>query len=172
MVELMVAAVLGIALLGAIFGVTQVVTKAEPKIRGRSDQVQLGRALVERIDRELRQAYRAPSTNSSTLTVYTYVRHTSCGGASQTDNTIAAIPCQVTYSCASGACTRAEVSPGGTGGTAVQAISGLASSAPFSWSGTSGDPDFVGITLVLQGTNGGDAITISDGVNLRNVVTG
>lgn len=170
LVETMLAAALGLVLLGAIFVVSNLVTRSEPTIRGRSDQVQLGRALIERVDRELRQSERIDTYSASGMTLWTYVRHSTCGGGAQASSTTAAIVCKVTYACAGGVCTRAETGTGSSGtGTPYPVVSGLTTSTPFTYTGT--PPYYVGISFVLAGTNGGHAITLSDGVNVRNVTS-
>jgi len=48
------------------------------------------------------------------------------------------------------------------------AVSGLSSNDVFSYSPDATDPTYVGITLVFPAENGEEAITLTDGVALRN----
>jgi Tfp pilus assembly protein PilW len=171
LVELLVAASLMLLVLGTVGVVVMVVQRTQPQVSDHAAQIQRGQALMERLTRELRQTRGVVGTpTASAITFQTYVRRTACGGASPAEtDTTAAIPCQVTYQCSASACFRTEVAPGGSGGTPVELVRGLDSSAPFSYSPSAADPDYVGVQLVFPGREGDDAVTLDDGVNLRNV---
>ena len=98
------------------------------------------------------------------------MRRAECGGGSETDPSAPAIACKVTYSCAAGACDRTEAPLPGEPGTPTteKPISGLSSSAVFGYSPSSADPDYVSMRLVLPAEGGDDAVTLDDGVDLRN----
>jgi type II secretory pathway pseudopilin PulG len=171
-VELLVYMVmLGLlAAAGAALLITAV--KSEPRIASRTDAIQQARVLQERFARELRQSYlvkQTPAPTSSQITFGTYLRRTSCGGSPQTNVTQTAIACQVSYSCASGTCTRTETNPDGSSTPLVQrVIAGLSSDAVFGYSPSATSPDYVTMRLVFPAAGGDDAITLEDGVDLRN----
>ena len=56
--------------------------------------------------------------------------------------------------------------PGTT--TTEQLVSGLSSSAVFGYSPDSANPDYVTMRLVFPAEGGDDAVTLEDGVDLRN----
>ena len=159
-----------LAAAGAALLITAV--KSEPRIADRTDAIQRARVLQERFARELRQSSlvkQTPAPTSSQITFNTYLRRASCGGAAQTDVTQTAISCQVSYSCASGACTRTERNPDGSGTPLVQqVVTGLSSDAVFGYSPSATSPDYVTMRLVFPAAGGDDAITVEDGVDLRN----
>jgi Tfp pilus assembly protein PilW len=171
LVELMVTAGLIIALVATVGTVLAVIQHTQPQVSDRAAQIQRGQVLMERLTRELRQARGVIGVPSaSQITFETYARRTACGGAALAQaDTSPAIACQVTYGCSSGACSRTEVAPGGSGGTPVELVRGLDSSLPFSYSPSASDAAYVGIRLVFPGPQDDDAVTLDDGVNLRNV---
>ena len=165
--ELLVAAVLGLFVIGASVTAFTAAIQSQPRVDSQAGAIQEARTTMERITRELRQGSIVPSATSSQLSVVSLVHSATCGGAAS--NT--AISCRVTYSCSSGACTRIEAKPDGTSpGPPVQIVAGLSSSNIFTYTPPSSTaPAYVNVTLVLptQGAND-DAITLSDGVALRN----
>lgn len=173
LVELLVVAVMAVILVGAASYVVIVAVRTQPHISDRNFAIQQGRVLQERLARELRQSYRveqSPSPTSSSITFDTYVRRTQCGGAAQTSPTQPAIPCKVTYTCASGSCSRTEAPLSGQQGTTAtqQLVKGLSSNAVFGYSPNSTSPDYVTMRLVFPAAGGDDAVTLDDGVDLRN----
>jgi len=181
LVELMVAMTMTLVAFGAASYLIIVVVHTQPGISDRSFDIQQGRVLEERFTRDLRASYKvepAPAPTASTISFDTYVRSTTCGGDPQTNPAVPAIPCRVTYSCSVGACSRSEGPPGVGGGTPVQMVSGLASIAVFGTDPTSPptspstplptDPDYITVHLAFPSRGGGGAITLDDGVDLRN----
>ena len=170
LVELMVATMLLLSLMVASFVVARVVQSAQPKVTFRAAQIQRGQTMAERLTRELRQGYAVVGTATpSQLTFQTWVRRTACGGAPlDPSDPSPAIRCQVSYTCTAGVCTRTEQPPGGGGGSSVELVRGLSSSTPFSCTPSCTDPEYIGVRLVLPAPSGDDAVTIEDGVNLRN----
>ena len=80
-----------------------------------------------------------------------------------------AIQCRVDYSCVSGACTRTESQPDGTGtAPGVEVVSGLNGSDVFEYSPSTVDPTYIGMTMAFPASGSEDAITLKDGVALRN----
>ena len=173
LVELLVFMMMPLVVLAAATTLLIVVVKSQPRISDRNFAIQQGRVLQERFARELRQSSlveQTPAPTSSSITFHTYVRRTQCGGALETDPSAPAIACKVTYSCAAGACDRTEAPLAGQPGTPTteQLVSGLSSSAVFGYSPDSANPDYVTMRLVLPAEGGDDAVTLDDGVDLRN----
>jgi type II secretory pathway pseudopilin PulG len=181
LVELMLAMTMTLVALGVASFLIIVTVQTQPGISDRSYDIQQGRLLQEEFTRDLRASYKiepTPPPTASSISFDTYVRRTTCGGSPQTNPAVPAIPCQVTYSCTAGECSRAEGPPGVGGGTPVKMVSGLASTAVFGTNPTSpptspatplpADPGYITIHLVFPSRGGGGAITLDDGVDLRN----
>lgn len=168
LVELLTAAMLGVMVLGSAVAMFTVGIKSEPKAASRSAQIQQARTAMERITRELRQGRQGDIyvATASQLSILTYVKSATCGGVPS--NT--AIACRVTYTCSAGACTRIEGNPNGIGsGPAKQVVTGLSTPNIFSYSPSTA-PVHIGVTLEFPADGGEDAITLQDGVTLRNQV--
>lgn len=150
-----------------VFNIAQ---QSQPRISDRGVSIQQGRVWIERLTRELRQgATMAGTATATSLSVLTYVRHSSCG--SSTVGT--AIQCRVTYTCTAGTCSRTEASPdGSTSDAPQQMVTGLQSNNVFSYSPTASAPEYIGVALQFPATDEPgeteDAVTLQDGVNLRN----
>ena len=165
LIELLVSITVMIVLAGAAVGLLQVAVRSEPRIAERTESVQQARALMERVTQELRQGYGIDTALSSQLDILTYLKRTSCGGPAASS----AIPCRVTYTCTSGICTRTELNPDGSGGgPTVQLVEGLSSSDVFEYLPGASQPDYVEMRLSFPAREGDDAITLDDGVALRN----
>lgn len=165
LVELLVATMTFLVLLGVGLAVLPMALRSEPRISERAAHIQQGRALVERLTRELRQGSEVESATTTSLEFLTYVRRTECG-ASVVDEP--AIQCRVTYSCQGGVCTRTERNPDGTGSASpVQLVDGL-QAASFGYLPGPAAPEYVAVSLAFPARGGDDAITLEDGVNLRN----
>lgn len=181
LVELMVASMMTLAVLGAASYLMVIAVQTQPEISDQSFDIQQGRVFEERFTRELRASYKiepSPSPTASTLSFDTYVRSTTCGGALQTNPAVPAIPCRVTYTCATDTCYRAEGSPSAGGGTPVKEVSGLASPAVFGTDPNtpptspstplSTNPDYITVHLAFPSRGGSGPVTLDDGVDLRN----
>jgi type II secretory pathway pseudopilin PulG len=173
LVELLVFTMMLLFVLAAALTLLIVAVKSQPRISDRNFAIQNGRVLQGQFARELRQSSlveQTPAPTSSSITFNTYVRRTQCGGAPETDPAKPAIACKVTYTCTAGACDRTEAPlPGHPGTTTTQRlVSGLSSSAVFGYSPDSTNPDYVTMRLVFPAEGGDDAITLEDGVDLRN----
>jgi len=166
LVELLIAGILGLVVVGAAVTVFTASIRSEPGISSRAAQIQQARTTMERLTRELRQGSGVALASPSQLSINTYVDSATCGGAPSPT----AIECRVTYSCSAGECTRSEAQPadGSAPGPAVVAVSGLSGDDVFSYSPDATDPTFVAIRLVFPAQNGEEAITLTDGVALRN----
>jgi len=158
-----------------------VAVKMQPRISDRSYAIQQGRVLEERVTRELRASTVVDAATPSSITFRTYVRHVSCGGGTPTSPTATAIVCKVSYSCpAPGApantCSRKEVAEDVVDpnvGTWVQMVSGLSSNQIFRYEPPAAATapalaTYVGVDLEFPATSDDDAVTLTDGVDLRN----
>jgi type II secretory pathway pseudopilin PulG len=171
--ELLVFMVMVLFVLAAGLTLLIVAVKSQPRISDRNFAIQDGRVLQERFARELRQSSRveqAPAPTSSSITFDTYLRRIQCGGTLETDPTKPAIACKLTYTCTAGACARTEAPLPGQPGTTTteQLVSGLSSSAVFGYSPDTTNPNYVTMRLVFPAEGGDDAVTLEDGVDLRN----
>jgi type II secretory pathway pseudopilin PulG len=162
LVELLVAASLGLVVVGAGMSIFVSSIRSEPRTASKVDAIQQARVTADRITRELRQGLEVKPASPSQLEIVTYVKTTGCSGAPASTS----MPCEVTYACSSGACTRTVAEPDGTEpGPTVQVVSGLASADVFDPQPT-GDPSYVGVTFSLVAE--GDPVVVEDGVALRN----
>jgi Tfp pilus assembly protein PilW len=165
LVELLLAAVLGLVVIGAAFTMFAGAIHSQPRDSAKVAALQEARTTADRITRELRQGWETRTTTSSKLEIATYVKAATCGGAAAST----AIPCLVTYTCSGTTCSRVVAQPDGSApGPSVQVVSGLTNPAVFTYTYASGaaDPTYVGVTFVLSGS--GQPFTLSDGVALRN----
>ena len=164
--ELLVAAALGLVVIGTAVVIFTAAVRSEPRISGRAADVQEARTTIERITRELRQGSTVTSATSSQLTMITWVHQASCGGAAAPS----AIQCRVSYTCSGNpaACTRSETQTNGSGAPATTEVArGLASPAVFSYSPSASDPAFIGVDMVFPAGGGEDSITLADGAAPR-----
>jgi type II secretory pathway pseudopilin PulG len=175
--ELLVAMVLGIVVLTTATLVFTAGIRVEPRVEHRAAEIQQARYMSERITRELRQGSNASaSVDGSQLMILTYIpQDTVCNTAATTGSTLAR--CRVFYRCtaagSTSSCNRTEcppalLAPGPGCGQAMRSVSGLSSSQVFTFSPQTPGQAYVGIHLVFPAENGDDAITIQDGVALRN----
>jgi len=170
--ELLVATIIALLVAAGAMIVLQTAVRTQPEVSERAAQIQEGRTMIERISRELRQGDSVTGATTTSLSIHTLVDSASCGGApAQT-----AIPCWVTYACSGGTCSRTE-HDGSGGGSASEVVSGLRSSNVFCYAlqsdatcpaPTAADPEYVGVTMSFPNQDGGESITLSDGVALRN----
>jgi type II secretory pathway pseudopilin PulG len=171
LVELLVASVMSVILLGAVAQVMTSILGNSTQISRQAPRISQARALMERLGREVRQAYQVDSASASQIVFRTYTRHATCGSTTILASNVAPTQCRVTYSCASGTCTRSEVNADGSGTPSpVTLVTGLQSDSVFTYQPSSATPDFVQLTLVMPGrTASEDAITLTDGFEMRNV---
>jgi Tfp pilus assembly protein PilW len=163
--EMLIAVTIGLAVVGGAVAAFAVSARSQPRVSDRAGDIQHARSTIEQLTREVRQGSLVTSASATQLSVLTYVDKASCGGPTATT----AIQCRVDYTCESGACTRAERNPDGSGSSAaVQVVSGLASSNVFTYSPSAASPTFVGVELSFPAEDGDDSISLADGVALRN----
>ncbi|HET9677389.1 MAG TPA: hypothetical protein VFP21_07800 [Solirubrobacterales bacterium] len=165
LIELLVAAAMGVVLMGAVVTVLVGSLRAQPKLSRSAGNIQTARFVLDRMTRELRNGISVSEAKATTVSFETYVRHSSCGSKTLLAATSPSIKCQVRYTCESGACKRTETQPGVlTGGTPVIMVNGLSSATGFSYPSST----YVKVTLVIPGTGSGNTTTVSDGASLRN----
>lgn len=164
LIELLLAAVLGLVVISGAFTMFAGAIHSQPRDSAKVAAMQEARTTADRITRELRQGLEVvPTPASNKLEVITYVKAATCGGAAAST----AIPCRVTYTCSGTTCSRVVAQPNGSApGPSVLVASGLTSSSVFSYSPSTTDPSYVGVTFSLSGS--GQPFTLSDGVTLRN----
>jgi hypothetical protein len=163
LVELTVAAALGLVVVGGALTVFIGAVRSEPRTASEVAAMQQNRVTIDRITRELRQGLEIPTATSRELEIVTYVKAASCGGAAAST----AIPCRVTYSCSGEACTRVVAQPDGSEpGPSVQVASGLSSAEVFTYLPSEADANYVGVSFSFSSE--GRPVTLHDGVALRN----
>jgi type IV pilus assembly protein PilW len=154
LVEVLVAAVLGLIVIGSAVTMFASSIKSQPRAATKGASIQKARTTLERMTQELRQGSTVSFAGASQVTTVTWVNSASCGGAYAAN----AIQCQVVYSCTGSTCTRTERNSDGTGtGSTEQVVTGLSG------------PDIFSVSPSCSTSAGGeDSITASDGVTLRN----
>ena len=166
LVELLIAASMSLLVLGVGVALMTTGLRNEPRVVEKAGEIQQARVAMERLTREIRQGDSVISATETDLSLITHVNSATCGGATSSQSML----CRVTYSCAAEACTRIESNPDGTGATApVIVVSGITSSSVFSYTPTAADPSYIGLSLLFPADDGGDSITLTDGVTMRNV---
>ena len=166
LVELLMSTVLGLLVVGIGVMVFTAALHSQPELSKRGDAISTGRTSMERLTRELRQGATVVSASANQLAFVTYVHSpASCAASySSTSN-----PCRVTYTCTTTGCSRVQAKPDGTGASSSQPIvTGLSNPNVFTYSPSSTAPTYIGATFAFAGSNGHNAITVSDGVTLRN----
>jgi type II secretory pathway pseudopilin PulG len=171
-VELLMATIIGFMVIAIAATVFTTVSRSQPGQLARGHAIEQARTSMERLTREIRQGSTVYPSTASSLSLLTYVHSQSCGGPWA--NT--AIQCKVTYTCTSDTCTRTEAPPPpATGsGPATTVVTGLSGPNVFSFtptcdvSSTSGNPGYVCVTLIFQGSGADDAITLQDGATPVN----
>lgn len=168
--ELLISITLTLIVVAAGYAILGVTQRAQPRITERADALQEGRFLIERITRELRLGTGIDSVSTpSRLTIWTFVHRSWCGGPVGTST----IECQVIYDCdPAGTCTRTERNTDGSGSAPPRTtVTGLASNQLFSYTPSAVDADYVGLRLEFPAASDDDAVTLEDGVALRNSFT-
>jgi len=168
--ELLIATAIGLLVVGAAVTVFSAAVRSQPQVSDRNAAIQQARTMTEGLTRELRQGSNATSTAGGNLAVLTYVPRASCGSTAIGPAT----RCKIFYSCdGAGACTRSECPPNFTAvgpgcGPTRTVVTGLADSNVFTVSPRVPGEAYVSTRLAFPAANGEDAITLQDGVALRN----
>ena len=150
MVELLVAAAMGVVLMGAVGSMIIGTLHAQPEISKRAQNITTARYVMERMTREIRNGVTVQTALPNEVSFRTYVRRTACGAAGALASNKPAIPCQVTYGCSTTACSRIEAAPGVKTGTAKPIFEGIDNSNVFTYKPNTESPTFIGITLHLR----------------------
>ncbi|MDQ2676205.1 MAG: hypothetical protein M3Y34_05300 [Actinomycetota bacterium] len=165
LIELLIAASMSLLVLGTGVALMSTGLRNEPKVAEKAGEIQEARVAMERLTREIRQGDAVVTATPTQLSLITYVNSATCGGATSSRSML----CRVTYSCSAGACTRTEANPDGSGATApFVVVSGITSSAVFSYTPSAAAPTHVGVNLLFPSESGDDSITLTDGVTMRN----
>ena len=176
LVELLVAAAMGVVLMAAIATLVIGAVRSQPEISKRAENISTTRWVLERMVREIRNGVfvdeEITKPTASQVSFRTFVRRTACGSVGTPSPTTPAILCQVTYTCTGSTCRRDEVEPGKTPGFGQILFKGLSDPNIFSYSPSASAPTYIGVTLHIPNPHGGGDITISDGASMRNAVLG
>jgi len=131
LVELLIACMLSLVLIGALALMLSSVLRSEPANAERVGQIQEARVGLERAVRELRQGQPVPGVAASSrqLTVDAYTRSTCPGGVASVGDE--AVLCRVTYACTEAAGSASCTRRAGTG-PVTTVLAGLASADVFS----------------------------------------
>jgi type II secretory pathway pseudopilin PulG len=169
LVEMLIAAAIGIVVLGATSTMLVSAVRTQPKISNRAENASTSRWVLERMTREIRNGIAVkPGSSVSTLVFTAHVRSSACGAGTALPASSSSIECKVTYSCNTTSCTRSETTPAATGsGTPVTIFTGIDSEKVFSYTPSIERASFVGVTLRFPNPDGGGDFTISDGATLR-----
>lgn len=183
LVELLVASMMGVILLGVAGSLVVSAMKDQPRLSKRANNISTARWVMERLTREIRNGVAVDKATASSVSFRTYVRRTSCGGSGTPASGSPSIKCEVTYTCSTTSCSRIEAKEGVYTGTTTKVFSGIDSSNVFCYvPSTNTDPltcgpapaapssvTYVGVTLHIPNSSG-SGLTASDGASLRNAV--
>lgn len=149
LVELLVASALALVVVGVSVMLITSALKSEPRTSSRSGQIEAGRVMLERITRELREGCKVEGDERA-LAVYM-----NCNDELPTYR----------YVCSAVSCTRVDVA----GGKSELMVSGLEDDGE-AWPVFVVDDreNYVEVQLRFPRAEGGEAVTLSDGVAMRN----
>jgi Tfp pilus assembly protein PilW len=182
LIELLVAMIMGIIVVGGATAMLISAVRAQPKQQEQAQSITTARYELERMTREIRNGVSVTASSSSGVSFVARVRRKECGGEVSTSPATPAIQCQIVYSCTTSSCTRTERKVGETtGGTTTTIVTGINSSEVFCFvpsantdptecaaakAGTS--PTYIGIALNVPNPSGPGSLTITDGASLRS----
>jgi type II secretory pathway pseudopilin PulG len=175
LVELLVAASMGVVLMGAVVVLILGAVRQQPRISKQAQNITTARWVLERMTREIRGGIAVKAASPSKVSFEAYVRHTACGGGTQLPSTSPSIECLITYECSTTACFRIEAPKNSTSGTPSQIFSGIDSNQVFAFAPSEAAAPqitYVKMTLRLPNPSGPGALTVSDGASLRNATLG
>jgi type II secretory pathway pseudopilin PulG len=173
LVELMVASLMGVVVMGAVASLMISAVREQPKISKESQNISSARWMLERLTHELRNGIAVKEGTASKISFEGYVRHSACGGSTVLGASSPAIKCRITYECTTTACSRKETSPATTTGLAKPIFSGLTSNQIFTYVPSAANATYVKATLTLPDpTDAGSPLVISSGTSLRNATLG
>jgi type II secretory pathway pseudopilin PulG len=173
LVELLVAAMMGVVVMGAVASLMISAVREQPKISKESQNVTSARWMLERLTHELRNGISVKEGTASRISFEGYVRHSVCGGSTMLPSSTAAIKCRITYECSTTACSRKETNPATATGVATPVFRGLASNQIFTYVPSAANATYVKATLRLPDpSDSGSPLIISSGTSLRNATLG
>jgi Tfp pilus assembly protein PilW len=170
LVELLVAAAMGVVVMAAVASLMISAMRDQPKITQQAQNISIARQALDRMTHEIRSGGVVDSSHAKAnlVSFKGFVRHTSCGSSSVLASGSPSIQCQITYTCTATACSRIEANPGIFTGTPQILISGLNSEQVFTYAPNTTAPKYVKITLQMPNASGKGALTMSAGASLRN----
>jgi len=172
LVELLVAASMGVVVMGAVASLMISAVRDQPKISKEAQNITTARWVLARLTHEIRNGVAVKEATASKVSFEGYVRHKTCGGSGVLAKTSPAIKCRITYECTTTACSRKESAPATAGGTPKPVFSGINSNQVFSYAPSTIEPTYVKVTLRLPNPSGTGALTVSSGASLRNATLG
>jgi prepilin-type N-terminal cleavage/methylation domain-containing protein len=162
--ELTIAMAIALVVAAGGMVLVSMATRTQLRTSDRASDLQLGRALIERFTRDLRQGQGIAAPTPSGLQVLTYVDGSSCSGTGSGSTF-----CRVSYSCSSTSCTRSIANPDGSSATAPEKVAdGIMGPNVFTYAPNLVDPNYVTVRLAYAGEGGEESVTLSDGAGLRN----
>lgn len=172
LIELLVAAAMGVVVMGAVASLVISAVRTQPKISQEANNITTAQWVLARMAHELRNGVHVTEATPSRISFATFVRRRPCGeGGAVLASSEPAIECQVTYECTMTACSRVESPLGSTAGRPVQIFSGIDTDQVFTYGPDGSDParvTYVKATLRLPNPRGSGNLTVSDGASLRN----
>ncbi len=173
LVELLVSAMMGVVVMGAVAMLMISAVRGQPKITKEAQNVSSARWMLERVTHELRNGISVKEGTASRISFEGYVRHGTCGGTTTLATGSPAIKCRITYECSATACTRKETAPATTTGVASPIFSGISSNQVFTYVPSVAKATYVKVTLRFPDpTSAGSPLVISSGASLRNATLG
>ena len=150
LVEMLVASAIALALIGVTVALVTSALSSEPRTASRSGQIEAGRVMLERVTRELREGCMVTQADGNGRKLEVYME---CEGDAS-----------ITYDCSGDTCYRNE------DGDSVLMVDGLDGD---NWDvfTLTGD-NYVEVQLRFPRAEGGEAVTLSDGVAMCNQPTG
>jgi Tfp pilus assembly protein PilW len=184
LVELLVASVMSLIIVGAAMTMLISAVRDQPKITEKADQVGQARTVSERMLTELRQGVKLEATERAKVVFVTYVHTNACTSAPTSG--APAIQCRVTYNCASsGTCTRSVLNVDGSGtARTTTLVTGISNptevfcympSAEAGKCGTAKTTEastYVGIKLQFPNAENRTTTTLESGATLHNATLG
>lgn len=171
LIELLIAASMGVVVMGTVVLLVIGAVRHQPQISKQAQNITTARWVLERMTREIRTGIEVKAITPSMVSFNGYVRRTSCGSGTAPETKAPPIECRITYECSTTACFRKESAPTVAGGTPMPVFSGIDSNQVFTYAPSEVAPPlitYVKVTLRLPNPSGTGALTVSDGVSLRN----
>jgi type II secretory pathway pseudopilin PulG len=180
LVELLVASMMGVVVMGTVALLVISAVKDQPKISKQAQNITTARWVLDRLTHEIRNGVLVTTADPDELSFQTYLRRSTCGGSASLASSSPAIKCQVTYVCTTTACSRRESPPNSSSGTPQEVFSGIDSNDVFEYAPEpiATEPasvqaiTYVKVTLRLPNPSGSGALTVSSGASLRNATLG